>query len=267
VRWGRYLCGRERGQAVEHALIEFLRQFMKNLVLFLAFWAVMTPGAYAQGQLSPDESNPDPNQSYQAAHQTTRTKDVVSSEGLISTGPELSKAKLGLMDQTPVTSVLAEKRISLRLDDAAWEESHAEQGAVDSAGLEELLSLEYPALRSKEPRFSPSNFRAWDYGADDSDMMTVGSIGGVAAGQNVSAQSATAGSGAGAGSANNSAASTGPSAEEGDLVLMDAAGPHRLVISNIASPEPNTVALGLLGGAALGWRRLARRRENPRGGN
>jgi hypothetical protein len=121
--------------------------------------------------------------------------------------------------------------------------------------------MEYPAIRSGLPRFSPSNFRAWDYGADDSDLMTVGSIGGWAAGPNASAQYASAGTGdASAGNANNSAASPGPSPEPDDLVLMDGLGRHRSVISNIASPQPNTVALGLPGGAAPGWRRLARRR-------
>jgi hypothetical protein len=230
---------------------------MKNFILFVTFWVVTATGAYAQGRLSPDEDNSDPNRSYQAAHQTKTTKDVVSEEGLIAEGPKMAKAELDLNGLA--TTMSGGEVISLRPKVATRETSQTDITASPDADLEQILLQAYAADRSKEPQFSPSNFRAWDYTADDSDFMAAWSTGGLATAPATTAQNGTA---IGVGAGNNVTASAASMPQQQETEIINLGGPQRMVISNIASPEPNTVALGLIGGVAWGWRLMARRRRS-----
>jgi hypothetical protein len=237
---------------------------MKNFALFLAIWAVATTGAYAQGRLSPDADNSDPNQSYQAAHQTKTTKDVVSSEGLIAAGPKL--ARTGWVDMDASTPTVAGGRtISLQKSSPAQDLGQPAQPALSSTDSDDPLMEPYQLDRSKGPQFSANNFRAWDYGADESDLLTAWSNGGIAVAASAAVQNAAGNNGTGAGNGNTTKASAGPAPQTEDAEIINLGGPQRMVIPNIASPEPNTIALGLLGGAALGWRKLARSSRNRRG--
>jgi hypothetical protein len=221
---------------------------MKNLALIFGVLSAMTSGVFGQGQLTPDADSPGRNPQ---AHS-------LSAAGWIAPGAKEPKGLARKVDLMPPLVLVLAKHRGLVLTNTAAQNDGAAPAEFFDADIYGDLSLKDHFNGSDRAVFPSAGLRAWAYDASYASAGSVGSDGLLASAQIITLHEAEAAGGA-SGYATRSIASSNPSVQQsGDE--SDVFGPRRLIIPNIASPEPNTVALAIIGGGLLGWRQLAKRR-------
>lgn len=232
---------------------------MKNLVLILASLAVMAEGAFAQGQLSAEESIPRSTALRLFALQTNDAGALVSAEGSVAgraasagqDAPSGVPAPVNLPKGGPASHSAWE-------DDAAAFEAASDENADASPATVDFSPG--PSHRHS----TDIDFRAWTYDSVYTKAVTNDLNGNLVAVQIIPGPDEFAGnSGSGAGKANNVAVGSGPSEQQVTEDLLDQ--PRRLLNANpnLSVPEPNLVALTSIGGLLLAWRRLGGTRRSP----
>jgi hypothetical protein len=219
----------------------------------------MAEGAYAQGQLSAEESIPRSTTLRLFALQTNDAEPPVSAEGSV----ESRAASAG--QDTPYGMPAPGKPVIGGLaSHPAWEVAAA---AFEVASDENADASPTTVDFSYGPSHRHStdlDFRAWTYDSVYTKAVTNDLNGNLVAVQIIPGPDEFGGnSGSGAGKANNVVVGSGPSEQQATEDLLDQ--PRRLlnVNPNLSVPEPNLVALTFFGGLLMGWRRFDRTRRSP----
>jgi hypothetical protein len=238
---------------------------MKKLAIFFASLAVSAGGAFAQGQFDSGAGILQ-FQSFAPVFLARPTNDLANPfpvADATATADSVAKGKFSPDLKSPSEYPLwVDPFIDGLGIPAVWEDDSAASEA-GSAGNTDYAAgpVDYSSMSSQDQTLWGGN-PGW---IEDSAYMapiSTESNAGLAAAQTIPWQDQVGGNSAtGAGKANDSGGASVPSARQADDVddWADASSPHRV----IASPEPNTIALTLIGGLLFGWWRFARRRGFP----
>jgi len=250
-------------QAVERGLTTCFAKLMKKLALIVASLAGMAGGACAQGQFSAQAGILNSNALHSHARQTNNLEDPFSDAGSTAAAYSFARGELSQDLSTPGGSPSGAEFFDAALPrPAAWEDhSTAFEAAPDENAVDSLAPVDF-SDGSFRRLFRDSDFRAWNYDSVYAKAVTNEWNGNWVVVQTTPWRDDAGGnSGSGPGKAVVSVGGAEPSEQQvSDDFLYQ---PPTLIFRQIASPEPNTVALALIGGLLVGWRLFARTRGSP----